>query len=642
MTSAVDAVLSLAESLGAASVAGLWAPVAAWSVLAAIVLAVVARWGSRSPALAYRAVQAVLLALPVGVALALVVDPSWLPAWRVVSAPVVGPGPALALSAPSPTPVASAPPVSWGLALAGGLTLAAGVVAVVGVARLGAQLVRTRRLRRALPVAEAGGLSGDVEAVRARTGLRRAPRVIATPADVVPMTLGVLRPLVVVPASLGQADRRLALAHEFVHVRQRDPLGHAAEAVTAAAFGVHPLAHALARRCDLYREMACDAAVLADSAADRRSYAALVSAFATRPHALAAPALGMAARPHVHHRLLAMTHPRTPSRFAAPLALALLTATVVTVLAGSAVAQPARVTVTESDEAVVIDEAVIIDGKRVEGRFADLGLDTDDIYAIEVLRGETARAAHGTDRVISITTLAAAEARGLASNPGSAAGESPRVEVSFNIGDFDEARGEAVRMIVRNEDGTEAAVSELPGGLRAGDVLTAMTEDDRPLIVIDGEVADQEALNALDPSDIATVDVRRGEAAVAAYGPAAANGVVGVVTKAAAEAEVGPSAEASVEAEPAAEGFSVGPARPNPATDEVALPLLLASGQDVRVEVFDLAGRLVLEQTQAMPAGASSVALDVSSLAAGAYVVRAAGTVDGRPALAQSRFTIAR
>ena len=52
-----------------------------------------------------------------------------------------------------------------------------------------------------------------------------------------------------------------------------------------------------------------------------------------------------------------------------------------------------------------------------------------------------------------------------------------------------------------------------------------------PYVVIDGEESNTEAMNNLDPTQIAKVEILKGEDATAAYGDKGANGVIIVTTK---------------------------------------------------------------------------------------------------------------
>ena len=70
----------------------------------------------------------------------------------------------------------------------------------------------------------------------------------------------------------------------------------------------------------------------------------------------------------------------------------------------------------------------------------------------------------------------------------------------------------------------------------AGGGVAAAPQD--PMVVIDGVVADRSALARLRPDEIAQVDVMKGAAAAALYSdPRAANGVIRVTTRAAADTQ---------------------------------------------------------------------------------------------------------
>lgn len=59
----------------------------------------------------------------------------------------------------------------------------------------------------------------------------------------------------------------------------------------------------------------------------------------------------------------------------------------------------------------------------------------------------------------------------------------------------------------------------------------------KPMVVIDGKTSTQEDLGKLSPSEISNITVLKNEAAVKEYGAEAANGVIVVVTKKAADSK---------------------------------------------------------------------------------------------------------
>ena len=160
-----------------------------------------------------------------------------------------------------------------------------------------------------------GRLVGDVRAVRrlAREGVRPAPRwlaelvakqtrsghravpVLVSELVSVPMVLGVLKPLVLVPASVlsGLTPRQLELiiAHELEHVRRFDPVVNQLQCVIEAVFFFHPSVGAINRLVRQEREHRTDAEV-ARMAGGGRDYATALSqlarvAFVSGPHVAA-------------------------------------------------------------------------------------------------------------------------------------------------------------------------------------------------------------------------------------------------------------------------------------------------------------------------------------------------------------------
>ena len=155
--------------------------------------------------------------------------------------------------------------------------------------------------------------------VTRRLGVRRPVRVVISPDVAVPMTWGVLRPVVVIPpegTSWDAERRRVVLTHELVHVRRFD------WALQIAAWGVlalhwcNPLAWWAVRRLSVERERSCDAAVVA--AGTRPStYAAHLLEIARALTASRSPvhALGMAKTSELEGRLMSiLNEPRVGMR----------------------------------------------------------------------------------------------------------------------------------------------------------------------------------------------------------------------------------------------------------------------------------------------------------------------------------------
>jgi beta-lactamase regulating signal transducer with metallopeptidase domain len=119
-----------------------------------------------------------------------------------------------------------------------------------------------RRLLGAMPVGESQS---------------RFPVLRATSADVGPALVGAWRIRIVLPADFecryDPVERALILAHETMHARRRDGLWCLLAQPVVALFWFHPLAWWALSALRQDQELACDAAVLREHGAQRRSYA---------------------------------------------------------------------------------------------------------------------------------------------------------------------------------------------------------------------------------------------------------------------------------------------------------------------------------------------------------------------------------
>jgi bla regulator protein blaR1 len=115
-------------------------------------------------------------------------------------------------------------------------------------------------------------------ALRARVDVRRSHRAS------VPMVLGWLRPVILLPAgttnSLAPGQLRTILAHELAHVRRRDYLANLVQMAAETLLFHHPAAHWVSRRIRTEREYCCDD-VAVSVGADAADYARASSSVAS-------------------------------------------------------------------------------------------------------------------------------------------------------------------------------------------------------------------------------------------------------------------------------------------------------------------------------------------------------------------------
>lgn len=242
------------------------------------------------------------------------------------------------------------------------------------------QLVRTlsrwsasgRLVRSAHPVQEPTTLAIAQEMAQ-RMGLKHAPLLVQSEATNGPLVTGLLRPVVVLPLSaqpLTEDELRMALAHEFAHLKRGDLWLSLLPTLAQALFFFFPPVWLAAREFALAREEACDLEVLRVTGMPAREYGLLLLKVASRPSALpATAALGAASHFRTLERRLKMldqyssARPNRRARAAVALALGLGAACM---LPWKLAAQDAPLTPT-SKPTQKADRSVVITADRPAG-----------------------------------------------------------------------------------------------------------------------------------------------------------------------------------------------------------------------------------------------------------------------------------
>ena len=260
-------------------------------VIAALALVLLALTRPRPGArlAAWSAVLYALLALP-GAGLALgaigwtipIVPDLWTPTAPAVSALDVLPFTAadsVAASDAFPTSIVN-PPLSWWL-VAAAVYLGG---ALLLLARLAVGWALTRGLRhRARAIADSSTLARARELAAAR-GMRRPPRIAEADRLLVPVTMSVVRPVVLLPSDWREwAPETLGavLAHEVAHAARRDALTQRLSLIYRAITWPSPLGWWLHRRLADLAEQSSDEAAL-EAGASRTTYARVLVDFLAR------------------------------------------------------------------------------------------------------------------------------------------------------------------------------------------------------------------------------------------------------------------------------------------------------------------------------------------------------------------------
>jgi HEAT repeat protein/beta-lactamase regulating signal transducer with metallopeptidase domain len=178
-------------------------------------------------------------------------------------------------------------------------------VLVLLARRVGGWLLLERLRRSAGPVG--AGLAQLFETCRTELRLRRRATLATHPLVGSPVTLGLLRPTVLVPPTwpdLPAHVQRGGLLHELAHLARYDDWSALLLEGVRVGFFFHPLVHGLLARLERERELLCDEAAVARGI-DPRDYARMLLEFARQPGRLLPPAFGGPSYP------LGISHRRT-------------------------------------------------------------------------------------------------------------------------------------------------------------------------------------------------------------------------------------------------------------------------------------------------------------------------------------------
>ncbi|HUY36311.1 MAG TPA: M56 family metallopeptidase [Pirellulales bacterium] len=183
------------------------------------------------------------------------------------------------------------------------------VGALLALSPLVAGLARTLLLRRQARPIDSDVWTSLLDELRQRLALARRVGLYEIDSALMPMTWGVLRPVVLLPRharAWSDRLRRFVLLHELAHVKRCDVGFQILGRFACAVYWFHPLTWYALRRLRIERELACDdCVVLAGERATDYAAELLQIARSYRPVPFAA-AVAMAQRGNLEHRLCAL------------------------------------------------------------------------------------------------------------------------------------------------------------------------------------------------------------------------------------------------------------------------------------------------------------------------------------------------
>lgn len=175
----------------------------------------------------------------------------------------------------------------------------------IAVLRLSVGLIATQHLRRSAHIVSLSELDCDL--------VRPVP-VGLSPEAQSPMLIGLLRPLILLPADImnwtNAEERRAMLQHELAHLERRDHYANALQTLLSTIFFFHPMVRLACHQITLERELACDDRVIS-LGADSTTYAESILKVAERniaPRGLHQPAF-FSAKQFLERRLIMILNP---------------------------------------------------------------------------------------------------------------------------------------------------------------------------------------------------------------------------------------------------------------------------------------------------------------------------------------------
>ncbi|MFO1092777.1 MAG: M56 family metallopeptidase [Planctomycetaceae bacterium] len=207
-----------------------------------------------------------------------------------------------------------------------------------------------------------GTWTGLLDELRGRLHLQRRVKLLELTRPVIPMTWGVLRPVVIVPQAAQRWPerlRRFVLLHELAHVKRWDVPFQLLGRIACAVYWFHPLAWYALRRLRVERELACDDCVVTTGERPSDYAEQLLQIVRTcRPAGIASVGVAMARTSHLEGRIRAMfdkarSHVPLSARAARVLSIAaaLLVTTVAVVRPAAREAEPVEPAVVADDPA---------------------------------------------------------------------------------------------------------------------------------------------------------------------------------------------------------------------------------------------------------------------------------------------------
>ncbi len=366
-------------------------------------------------------------------------------------------------------------------------------------------------------------------------------RTVRVTPNVGPAVLGLAPPEIVVPQWVllrNTEEQRLVLEHESEHVRANDPLLLMFACVAVACMPWNPAVWFLWSRLRLAVELDCDRRVLRRGVQKSTYGQLLVELSSSRPWmSPAIPAFSWGTS-HLEQRLVAMTARPTRFRFLRRLASGVVVATALLAAARAEMPAPEQLQAMEASHLTQgVDGATkyFVEGNGVKKDSASVVI---SVAQDTIPRKKVRKVPVVVPKKTPIKkTVARDTSAPLSRNrylPDSGQRTDTLIRRNYEPNSW-QLRDTTSRLILSADtvvivmSDTGRAV-EAPGSRIRIRGQSSLTLYNQPLIIVDGVVF-RGSLDSFDPKSIESIEVIKGAAAGALYGPIAANGVISIKTK---------------------------------------------------------------------------------------------------------------
>ncbi len=268
----MESIFELLQQLGTYAMDVFWFPLVIWTIIGLVMLLALRQINSLNPLYQYHLRVATMVALPLGIISALLLQlSSWFGMATTKFDPVL-----LIVQNPLPSNLYSdvnsvAYSINWmdSNFIVGSISALFFVVGAAMIIRLVWSYYQLKKLHSSLVKEPLSGIPSEMDLAN------RSVEIAFHDHPLVPFTFGWKTPIIVLPNAIRNDDEKLnmAIQHELVHIKRGDYLLQLVLSVIESLFWFHPLIQLSSREIETFREISCDQEVLSTTEVSPKNYA---------------------------------------------------------------------------------------------------------------------------------------------------------------------------------------------------------------------------------------------------------------------------------------------------------------------------------------------------------------------------------